>query len=93
MTLAASETRDSAAVDFDLTPPGPVRRLVDAVWRAIEKRRRRTLLQGMPDYLLKDIGISRCDIDGIVDALVEGRDDPMRSPRRRRPGDHEFWRQ
>jgi uncharacterized protein YjiS (DUF1127 family) len=78
MTYAASET-GVLAPDLETKPPRAVRRLVDAVCRALEKSRRRRALQAMPDYLLKDIGISRSEIDGVVEALVEGRADPTRS--------------
>jgi uncharacterized protein YjiS (DUF1127 family) len=78
MTYAASETGVFAPT-VATTPPGAIRRLVAAVHRAFDKSRRRRALQAMPDYLLKDIGISRCDIDAVVDAIVDGRDDPTRS--------------
>jgi uncharacterized protein YjiS (DUF1127 family) len=55
--------------------------LLDPLLRSIEIQRRRRLLQQMPDYLLKDIGISRADIDYLAEALVDGREDPTRRPR------------
>lgn len=39
------------------------------VWRirrALERNRARRQLRAMPDYLLKDIGISRSDIDRVA---------------------------
>lgn len=53
--------------------PGPVARLVRAIARSIAIHRRRRMLQQMPDFLLKDIGISRSDIDYVVRASVDGR--------------------
>jgi uncharacterized protein YjiS (DUF1127 family) len=79
MTYAASEAGALAPCEIYGPPPRAVRRLVGAVWRAMEKSRHRKALRAMPDYLLKDIGINRCDIDYLVDALVDGRDDPTRS--------------
>jgi uncharacterized protein YjiS (DUF1127 family) len=53
------------------------------LWRAQEVSRRRRLLNQMPDYLLKDIGVSRSEIDYVAAALVDGRQDPTRRPRGR----------
>lgn len=61
---------------------GFLRRLARRLWRAMEINRRRQLLAQMPDFMLKDIGINRADIDSIVEALVDGREDPTRLPRR-----------
>lgn len=49
--------------------------------RSIEIRQARRALQGFPDYLLKDIGIRRCEIHSIAEMLV---DNPSMEPRRPR---------
>jgi uncharacterized protein YjiS (DUF1127 family) len=59
-----------------------VRRLAAEVRRSIEINSRRRLLHQMPDYLLKDIGISRSDIDYVAAVLVD-EDDVTRRPRGR----------
>jgi uncharacterized protein YjiS (DUF1127 family) len=53
--------------------------LADAAWRAISRsirvRLQRKVLHELPDDILKDIGLSRGEIDGLAKALVEnGRD-------------------
>jgi uncharacterized protein YjiS (DUF1127 family) len=57
------------------------RRMYRRIVRSMEISRRRRVLAGMPDYLLKDIGINRSEIDAIVEALVDGREDPTRQHR------------
>jgi uncharacterized protein YjiS (DUF1127 family) len=55
-------------------------RLAVRLRQRMEIRQRRRLLHQMPDFLLKDIGIYRSDIDGLVEAAVLGRPDPTRHP-------------
>jgi uncharacterized protein YjiS (DUF1127 family) len=55
-----------------------LRRVVARLMRAHAIRVRRRLLRELPDYLLKDIGLSRSDIDYVAQAIVDGRDDPTR---------------
>jgi uncharacterized protein YjiS (DUF1127 family) len=50
--------------------------------RSIEIRQARRTLHGLPDYLLKDIGIRRCEIDSIAETLVDDSDMEPRRPRR-----------
>jgi uncharacterized protein YjiS (DUF1127 family) len=57
------------------------RRMYRRIVRSVEISRRRRMLSAMPDYLLKDIGINRSDIDSLVESLVDGRDDPTRRHR------------
>jgi uncharacterized protein YjiS (DUF1127 family) len=65
------------------TRGGPVRHLFSAIQRSIAIARNRRALQGTPHYLLKDIGISRSDIDSIVVSMVDGIPDPTRRSRGR----------
>jgi uncharacterized protein YjiS (DUF1127 family) len=46
--------------------------------RSIKIRHTRRQLQMMPDHLLKDIGISRSDIDSVAAALIDGPDPTRR---------------
>jgi uncharacterized protein YjiS (DUF1127 family) len=59
-----------------------IRRFIKRVRRSFEVARRRRVLQQMPDYLLKDIGIPRCEIDSLIIDAVDGRPDRTRHPRR-----------
>ena len=81
MNHAASEPLDLVASDIEARAPGRFWRYMQILFKAMEKSHRRRMLQTMPDYLLKDMGISRCDIDAVVDELVEGRIDPTRRQR------------
>ena len=85
MTHVASESLDLAASDLEAAAPGRFWRCLQTLFKAMEKSHRRRMLQTMPDYLLKDMGISRCEIDAVVDGLVDGRIDPTR---RQRLGEH-----
>jgi uncharacterized protein YjiS (DUF1127 family) len=49
--------------------------------RVMMDRQRRELNQ-LSDHLLKDIGLSRADIDSIAKHLADGRSDATRRPRR-----------
>jgi uncharacterized protein YjiS (DUF1127 family) len=57
---------------------GVLGRLVRSIWRSIKIRHTRRQLQTMPDHLLKDIGISRSDIDSVALALIDGPDQTRR---------------
>jgi uncharacterized protein YjiS (DUF1127 family) len=59
-----------------------VRRMYRRIVRSAEISRRKRMLGEMPDYLLKDIGINRSEIDAIVEAVVDGREDSTRRPQR-----------
>jgi uncharacterized protein YjiS (DUF1127 family) len=63
---------------------GIVRRLAAEIRRAVDINSRRRMLHQMPDYLLKDIGISRSDIDYVAAVLVDEDDDTRRRRRRAR---------
>jgi uncharacterized protein YjiS (DUF1127 family) len=56
--------------------PSLFHRLLAHIVRARTIHARRRLLNQLPDHLLKDIGISRCNIDYVASALADGRDDP-----------------
>jgi uncharacterized protein YjiS (DUF1127 family) len=47
------------------------------VGRAMEIHRRRQILHGLPDAVLKDMGVARSEIDYLTAALVDGRRDPV----------------
>lgn len=77
MTMAFERNTTATA----LTSPrrqSLARRMYRRVVRSMEISRRKRMLNAMPDYLLKDIGISRSDIDSLVEAMVDGRQDPTR---------------
>jgi uncharacterized protein YjiS (DUF1127 family) len=56
--------------------------LAGRVWRWIRRPvmldRQRRELNLLSDHILKDIGLSRADIDGIATHLVDGRPDTTR---------------
>ena len=57
------------------------RDLIASLWRAWQIRVRCRELSAMPDELLKDVGITRCEIESIAIALVDSENDPSRRPR------------
>ena len=56
--------------------PGLLRRLLAHIKRARTIQVQRRLLHELPDHLLKDIGINRCNIDYVTQAIVDEREDP-----------------
>ncbi len=54
-------------------------------WKSIRRSaataRQRRALQSLSDHMLKDIGLSRSDIDGISASLVDRRADATRRSR------------
>ena len=56
-----------------------ITRLIASATRAIEIGRRRRMLRTLPDDILKDIGISRCEIDYVAAAPADERRGPMRA--------------
>lgn len=44
-------------------------------WRSAAAARQRRALQSLSDHMLKDIGLSRSDIDGISASLADRRAD------------------
>jgi uncharacterized protein YjiS (DUF1127 family) len=82
MTLAF--TADTARhISQGSTRSGPIRRLFSDIQRSIAIAQNRRVLQGIPDNLLKDIGISRSEIDSIVVSMVDDIPDPTRRSRGR----------
>jgi uncharacterized protein YjiS (DUF1127 family) len=81
--MSAMQTTGSAAAGasvWALWFPALVARLIEEVRQRIEIRNRRRLLHAMPDFLLKDIGIYRSDIDALVESAVRGQPDWTRHP-------------
>jgi uncharacterized protein YjiS (DUF1127 family) len=74
MTATAAPTWLRSGADI-------LRRLLHTMQRSVEISRRRRVLHQMPDYLLKDIGISRSEIDYVAVVLADERADPTRRPR------------
>lgn len=62
---------------------GLLRRMFRSFGRAVQISRCRAALQEIPDYMLRDIGISRSDIDAVSVSIVDGTPDPTRLPRGR----------
>jgi uncharacterized protein YjiS (DUF1127 family) len=52
--------------------------MLAAVWRAYRLRTCRRMLYDLPDEVLKDIGISRCDIRAIAQLVVDCQADETR---------------
>jgi uncharacterized protein YjiS (DUF1127 family) len=52
-----------------------------SVRRSVGTARQRRALQSLSDHMLKDIGLSRSDIDGLSARLVEPRPDIARHSR------------
>ena len=52
--------------------------LIRSLWRSWRIRERTRELHAMPDELLKDVGIYRCEIEQIATALVDAEIDPTR---------------
>lgn len=63
--------------------PGILNRLWQWMRRPVLIDRQRRQLNCLSDHILKDIGLSRADIDGIAMHLVDGRADGTRRRRGR----------
>ncbi|CDX23646.1 conserved hypothetical protein [Mesorhizobium sp. ORS 3324] len=61
MTSLDRTTCETGRAGFSLS--GLVGRALSLAYRAIQMRRERAALQAMPDFMLKDIGISRSQIE------------------------------
>lgn len=64
--------------------PRLVRRVFNRIHRAVLASTMRRELQKVPDHLLKDIGVSRSEIDAIVAGIVDGTVGMTRQARGRR---------
>ena len=73
--------KDVAVLSPFMAGIGFLRTLGEKIVRQHEIRRQRQTLYAMPDELLQDVGVSRCDIDGLAEQIVDGRTDPTRRPR------------
>jgi uncharacterized protein YjiS (DUF1127 family) len=69
--------------EFRVRPAGIFGRIWKWIRRpALIKAQQRQLYQ-LSDRMLKDIGLSRCDIDSLAASLVDGQSDRTRSTRGR----------
>lgn len=66
---------------------GLFQRVIAAVARTSRRQRTQRALAQLSDHTLTDIGLRRCDIDSIAEAVASGRRDTTRIPR----GDIHFW--
>jgi uncharacterized protein YjiS (DUF1127 family) len=55
--------RPRAAIDMDGLVGGPIRRLAIFISKRMERGAERRRLQSLDDHMLKDIGVSRCDVE------------------------------
>jgi uncharacterized protein YjiS (DUF1127 family) len=55
--------RPRAAIDIDGLVEGPIQRLAMFISKWLERRAERRHLQSLDDHMLKDIGVSRCDVE------------------------------
>jgi uncharacterized protein YjiS (DUF1127 family) len=62
---------------------GPLSSLFKSLQRSLAIAQKRRVLQGIPNNLLKDIGISRSEIDSVVLSVVDGVPDLTRRSRDR----------
>ncbi|MBM3526488.1 MAG: DUF1127 domain-containing protein [Alphaproteobacteria bacterium] len=65
---------------------GILLRWAKRVIRQIQIQRQRRVLESMPDWILKDVGISRSDIDSISISLVDGSPDELSAAAPADPG-------
>ena len=71
---------DGRFADTQFSAPGRgeagiLLRWAKRVIRQMQIQRQRRVLEAMPDWILKDVGINRSDIDSISIHLVDGRPD------------------
>jgi uncharacterized protein YjiS (DUF1127 family) len=80
MSIVATGNDDQFAGDaraeFRSHETGRFLRWLKRFVRRVAIHRQRQVLQELPDWMLKDIGINRSDIDSIAVHLVDGRRDP-----------------
>lgn len=55
-----------------------LQRAIHAARQAIRRRRTQQALNRLSNHTLKDIGLRRCEIDSIAQALADGHPDPTR---------------
>ncbi len=66
MTIIENSFTQASQSGFAATASKVARAMYDQAERAWRRRRDRRHIYEMPDYLLKDIGISRSEIDSVV---------------------------
>jgi uncharacterized protein YjiS (DUF1127 family) len=76
--LAMSATTQDISLPRPAARPGLLRRLFARIMRARTIQVQRRLLRELPDHLLKDIGLNRCNLDYVTEAIVDEQDDPTR---------------
>jgi hypothetical protein len=54
-----------------------------SIWRSVGIARQRSALNMLSDHMLKDIGLSRSDIESITATFADGRTDAFRRRRGR----------
>jgi uncharacterized protein YjiS (DUF1127 family) len=64
--------RTIVSIDIDGLVGSPIQRLVIFITRWLEWRAERRSLQNLDDHMLKDIGISRCDVERELRARWSG---------------------
>lgn len=74
-------TMSDPAIDLP-RPASTVRRIAAAMRRSLRRsltaRRTREALSDLPDDLLRDVGLSRCDITFVANSLAAEQQDPSR---------------
>ncbi len=55
--------RPRAAIDMDGLVEGPIQRLAIFISKWLEQGAERRRLQSLGDHMLKDMGVSRCDVE------------------------------
>jgi uncharacterized protein YjiS (DUF1127 family) len=81
--MISSAANGAAAVPSVIRPAGGAGwfiRAARAVLRAYRVGRCRRALSMLSDHTLKDIGITRSEIDFLADAMVDNHRDPSRLP-------------
>lgn len=61
--------------------PSQLYQWIKRLARRMAIRRQRQVLHTMPDWILKDVGINRSEIDSLSVRLVDGEADPTCRPR------------
>jgi len=58
-----SRERPLAAIDIDGLVGGPLRQFATFISKGLQRRAERRRLLSLDDHMLKDIGVSRCDVE------------------------------
>jgi len=84
MRILTARQGDTFAVPINASrfdQPNPLSRWITWLARWMAIRRQRQVLHTMPDWILKDVGINRSEIDSLSVCLVDGEPDPTSRPR------------